>query len=350
MRRILFIPNWMVHSEGDVTAYQAPDRQEPGEPYWFFRHFRDPVQVDVLDTRRTPWPRLEERYLHFYLAQGLVSLVRAKSYDLVMCHSSQSAVTLLGAARLLRRHLPKTVVIDPGCLNMGYPEKHIQWNLARWALEMADAVVWHSSSSIDLCAKHAPSLAEKGHFIPLGIETASLDSGHECEDQHDPYVLCTGAVYRDWRTLIDAWRGISHHRLVLVGADRRVVDRSESIVVTPRLPFKEYRELLLGARLVVLPIPEGWGSWGQTTLLQAMAAGKAVVTTAVRPIADYAGDGCFVVPNGDEHALHAAMRVLLQDEKARQALQDRARSHVSANFTEDRMATSLESLCWSLLK
>lgn len=343
--RLLFVPNWCVESVERGDGMQRADYRAEGQPYWFFEHFLRPISVDILDVRRWPFFEWEERLLGFYLLQGLAVLRKWKRYDVVVFHSSQSAVLPLALARLFRLSKPMTLLIDPACLNNARPEKRLQWGLTRWALGAVDRILWHSSSSKSFCEIHCPELAAKGSFVLFGLDVAAL-AGLQPVD--GDYAICVGDYFRDWALLLEAWKRLPDCPLVLLGAGDQATSSLSNVLSLPRQPFRRYVEMLRRARMVVLPVPDGWGSWGQITLLQAMALGKPVIVTAVKPIADYASHGCVTVPDQDPQQLADAVAELWGNPKARRQLATRARRHVLSNFTEDTMGHAIEDVLTSV--
>jgi len=75
-------------------------------------------------------------------------------------------------------------------------------------------------------------------------------------------------------------------------------------------------------------------------LLEAMAAGRAVVSTELgtgTSEVNVHGETGFVVPPGDPHALARALRVLLANEELRQQLGAHGRQHVLAHYMRRHM-------------
>jgi hypothetical protein len=237
--RILFLPNWRVF--GSRADRQRADYHEPGSPYWLFEHFGGRPRVEILDAARWIGWRLEERFLHFYLAQGLVSLFAARRADVVLAHGAQSAVVLLAVKRILPMALPPIVVVDVGTLNGGLPDR---WDfaLARWAFSACAAIIWHSRISGDVISERAPELAARGVFVPFGVDEREYC---EAESRDGDYALCVGYTRRDWRTLREAWQSLEGVPLTLVGAPLHVADGlPEGVRVVPRVGFAEYRRLV----------------------------------------------------------------------------------------------------------
>ncbi len=81
------------------------------------------------------------------------------------------------------------------------------------------------------------------------------------------------------------------------------------------LSYIELRDAYAGARFVVVPVAKVDYAAGVTGLCEAMATGKAVITTASPGVADYVKHGIsgLVVPVGDAPALRAAIERLWGD-------------------------------------
>jgi len=347
--RILFVPNWPVAPPSCAAGRQSPDYYPADGLYWFFRHFRTHVTVDVLDNEVAWWPaHLEERALHFYPSQGLVAAHLGRRYDLVFAFGAQSAVGILAAWRLQRCPHPPVVVDDAGCLNAGRPERRLSFEATRWAMREAHLIVWHARASRDLCREACPELAVKGEYVPFGV---CLDDLSEAKPRDGDYAICAGNSPREWESLADAWRAFPDRRLVLLGPrPKGKAPLPRNVQTVPRLPFREYVDLLAGARVVLLPLPDGWASWGQMTLLQAMALGKPVVVTNVRPVRDYVAKGCVTVPTGDAGVLLEAASSLWEDAALRATWGEAARRAVTEKFDERIMARRFEEIIVAALK
>ncbi|MHB0878793.1 MAG: glycosyltransferase, partial [Anaerolineae bacterium] len=87
------------------------------------------------------------------------------------------------------------------------------------------------------------------------------------------------------------------------------------------------------------------------SLLEAMAAGKAVVTTPVGGIGEVVVDGVnglFVRPR-DEAGLESKLLQLITDRSMREALGEKARVRVSSTFSVDRMVAQYDELYQTIL-
>jgi glycosyltransferase involved in cell wall biosynthesis len=112
----------------------------------------------------------------------------------------------------------------------------------------------------------------------------------------------------------------------------------------PYVPRTKLKEIVSGARFVVIPLPYFTYSFGQMTMLISQAMGKAVIATEVPGLMDYAENGrtaLFVRPY-DAKDMGEKIASLLDDPtKARQMGSD-ARELVLSRFTERHMGLSLK--------
>ena len=93
---------------------------------------------------------------------------------------------------------------------------------------------------------------------------------------------------------------------------------------------------------VMSSVTEGLG----TSLLDAMACGKAIVATSAGGIPEVVEDGVTgtIVPPRDAHAMAAAIVALLSDDGRRRAMADAGLARVRARFTVERMVAATASV------
>jgi glycosyltransferase involved in cell wall biosynthesis len=103
------------------------------------------------------------------------------------------------------------------------------------------------------------------------------------------------------------------------------------------------RDWYARAAIVVVPLLPNDFQAGVTTLLEAMAMGKAVVVSATEGQRDIVVDGQtgILVPPGDEASLRDVLRRLLADPAERARLGQNARCAVIEQFSLDRYAYAL---------
>ncbi|WP_395692775.1 glycosyltransferase [Nocardioides sp.] len=167
-----------------------------------------------------------------------------------------------------------------------------------------------------------------------------------------PLVVCAARLAAPKRVdlLVDAWPEVPAAAHLLVagdGPDRPALEaRAARSAARPRITFLGDRadvgRLLAAADVVVLASDrEGL----PMVVLEAMAAGRPVVASAVGGLPALAGTGCLeLVPPGDAGALAAAVRALLADPARRARTGAAARAVVERRFSSVRMVDDYRSV------
>jgi glycosyltransferase involved in cell wall biosynthesis len=151
-------------------------------------------------------------------------------------------------------------------------------------------------------------------------------------------MICSaGLEFRDYPTLVEAVRGLDVEVVVAAASpwSKRTTDVADggvpSNVTLTKLSLFELRTLYAQARFVVMPLQPVEFQAGITTILEAMAMGKAVVCSRTAGQTDAITEGVSgqYVPPGDAAALRAAIVALLDDEDRARRLGAGARDWVT---------------------
>ena len=154
--------------------------------------------------------------------------------------------------------------------------------------------------------------------------------------------------------MIKIWQSLSDVQLVYVGkGDQEEVlkQRAMKMGVSDKVKYLGWRddvhEIIPVFDLFALPsLNEGMGR----VLVEAMAAGKAVVASNVGGIPDlvHHGQNGFLVEPGDVNGLSAAIEKLLADENLRREMGKRGQA-MAHNFSESKMIKKIDALYAALL-
>lgn len=336
------------HSLLVVTSHAPPP--QPVEEYVF----------------RAPWPGLM-LFCLYALWRGAVLLCRNPEIDVVFGGSVLVTPLVLILARLFRR---KAIVLAHG-LDVIYPNRFYQAMCVRW-VTLCDRVVANSAYTGSLVAKQ---MARPGliSVIPPGVDPERFESGGSPELVKEKFglvgkriILFVGrlAKRKGVKEFIKESFGriakeVPNACLVIVGDNpsqslthredtlseiRRVIsgmNLQNHIRLLGSLNDEEVIELYQACDVFVLPaLPptddiEGFG----IVLLEAAAAGKAVVATRVGGIPDAVEDGKsgILVEAGDHAALQRAIIDLLHDDSRRLSMAVQARDRVVKQFSWNRI-------------
>ncbi|HSS40748.1 MAG TPA: glycosyltransferase family 4 protein [Polyangia bacterium] len=265
---------------------------------------------------------------------------RAGRYDAVVLDGSARRDQVAAAlVRRLPRH-PAIVIADSTWKAGGGLDTIIN----RTGIRMIDgprtSFVVASSFEAESFPRTWRLRSSRVRFVPWAVtikdDRPSTDNGR---------VFAGGNSLRDYGPLIAA-----------AGAIDAPVDIATSAVATAELgptpsnltigpqPQAEYDEMLRAAAVVVVPLlARADRSSGQTTYVNAMARGKAIVVTDTPGVRDYITDGetGLIVAPGDTGAMAQAVRRLLADPDERARLGRQARAHALGALTLTHYATQL---------
>jgi hypothetical protein len=196
-----------------------------------------------------------------------------------------------------------------------------------------------------------PALRDRATFIPLpadGDFAAASRNG-----TGTGRVFAGGGADRDFASLIRAVEG-TPIQLEIVTFDPAMLgwegELPANVTVHWRMPLEAFLPRLARSEFVVVPLRTPGSPHGQTTVVQALALGKAVVATRTPGVLDYVEDGKegLLVEPGDIEGYRTSATRLSEDPDFRQACEQNARAK-SAMLTYDVFGDRLAALCKELV-
>lgn len=167
------------------------------------------------------------------------------------------------------------------------------------------------------------------------------------------YVLAIGNDRnRDWETLINAWNtSLPPLKIVTslpVPSGPPNVEVIRGDWREKLLSDEDVRDLLRGARFVVVPLKDTIQPAGQSVCLQAMACGKAVILTDISGMWDrdfmVDGQSVLLTPPEDASTLAELVRNLADNPALAEQIGAAGRKVIEVHFNSDTMAHALETL------
>lgn len=344
--KILMLVNWKVEYCNETPAdKQPPDYYVQGEPYWFFRYFKEQPEVDVVDVRSFPWlEKFEKNKLRFYIWQTLRILPKLHKYDLIISHGAQSGVVLSLWRRLFKTKA-KHILFDIGSFNSA-AESGFALKLMQFASKSLDGVIYHTSNQKAYYEKFFPWILEKSRFLRFGTDLEFFDPAQlQQSEDNGKYILCVGYSKRDWATLVKAYQQLDTDVLLrLVGKVDPAYENVSGVEQVPFVPIKELIQQIYNAKFCVLPLEWFNYSYGQMTLMQQMALGKCVLTAKVPSLMDYVEDGktaVFYEPK-DADGLAQKLGMLLANPARCEKIAAEGKKYLAENCNEQTMAEEIE--------
>ncbi|MCR4788546.1 MAG: glycosyltransferase family 4 protein [Lachnospiraceae bacterium] len=374
--KILMLVNWKIEYASEPQKdKQPPDYYVKGEPYWFFRYFKDKdVEVDVADVSSTP--RLEDfekNKIRFYVRQTIKALPDLDDYDMVISHGMQSGIVLALWRKLFGKGSYKHVVFDIGAFNSA-KESGKALKFMRFAGRSIDGIIYHTPSQIDYYRKCHPWLVRKAVYIPFGTDTEFFDETAGAENSGETgqgagsassekrgYILSAGYSKRDRNTLVEAYEKSQKKIPLRIIGDEELAEKIRlkyrdydnetmehclnrlNIEVLGGVPVNEFKEQIINAAFCVLPLKSFNYSYGQMTMLQQMAMGKAVIAADIPALKPYLREGANLKyePENTEE-LTGLIDELSNDPGRCDKIGKNAKELVKKEFNEKIMAEKIE--------
>jgi len=190
----------------------------------------------------------------------------------------------------------------------------------------------------------------KFRYVPFKINR--YDKVLQTPTRDDGYIFCGGNTRRDFKTLIEAARGLSCP-IKIVTMREAVISEHGSTVDERNLPphvevirhdgSDSFLDYIAAARLVVLPIrKENISASGIGVYLASMALGKCVVISEGPAVNGVVPEkAAVIVPAEDPAALRAAIKRVLADDRYRESVAAAGRRYALSLAGEERLCESV---------
>src|SRR5712692_315415 len=316
-------------------------------PPWWFEEGR---RIDV--PRSAPWRVGRMAFSangtrHFYLS-GLVEALRAAKPDLIDLYEEPFSLVALQTLVLRNVLAPSAALVFYSAVNV-----HRQWRwpyrwIERMVLEHADGAHVPNQDVVPILrAKGFPSQRPVS-VIPLGVDSDRLADAQPLEvpGVARPRVGFVGRLepVKGLDVLLDAFALLSTTSASLAiagdGSERarlqaRIGPLESRVRIIPPISYEDMPAFLKSLDILVLPsvtiLPLHREQFGRV-LVEAMAAGVAVIGSSSGAIPEVIGDAGLVVPERDPAALASAIDRLLANPDQRRALVEHGHQRVRTRF------------------
>jgi glycosyltransferase involved in cell wall biosynthesis len=301
--------------------------------------------------------------LLFHVGTGLALAARHGTYDVVVAYGASRPAL---AARIIAFVTRSRLIVEvPGNLakSLMVETQHptrlarlraaVSESLARHLLESADRVKLLYPGQLEgLLAAGDVEVSVFANFVPV----SQIAPGEESR----PYLLSMGYPWRvkGMDLVIRAFHAIKEEfpelTLKIVG---HCVDMSPYVELAAGDPRIELRSAVSGLDAVslmracrVYVLASRTEAMGRV-LLEAMAAGKPIVASAVDGVPHYVGDGVngVLFPPENVEALADGLRRVLRDPTFAERLGSRARDIVMSEYSEERYVANFETMIGEVL-
>ena len=342
MKTLLLIPSVL---KTDVDAAVAADRHPRMDYHALVGALRegpgdvaDLLDYAAADRSRHPLVRLAGKVGGRDASLATLGWLRRGRYDALFTNGENVALPLALLLKLTRRR--------PGHVTIGH-----RLSAGKKRLFYTRLAAHRQMDTIFVYAQTQRDFAEQALHIPGG--KLSLIPFHADDRFYRPRPadivresqLCSaGLEWRDYPTLIEAVGGLPSLSVKLAAASpwSKHTDETEGRTLPPnvdarRYEYGELRNLYAESAIVAVPLYENDFQAGVTTMLEAMAMGRAVIATRTTGQTDVIMDGenGLTVAPGDVAGWRAAITRLHTDEALRERLAANGRRWVEQHATLD---------------
>ncbi len=283
-------------------------------------------------------------------ALAMAGYLRRRDYDIIYSNGENVSIPL---ALLLKRHRirPRHVLIghhlSTGKKKPFFKALHSQM----------DAIFVYASTQQTYGVQELGIPKAKLPLIPFHADHRFYRCLPASPDAPPTMICSAGLEWRDYPTMIDAVSGLDVEvRLAAASPWSKHQNETENRTLPPnvsarRYPYHELRQLYADSRFVVVPLYENDFQAGITTILEAMACGKAVITSKTTGQFDTIVDGenGIYVPPGDPEALRRAGSRLLANPQEAARIGANARTYIEEKATLDHWVENIVNFSNNLL-
>lgn len=341
-------------------------RQQVREGIWpraDYLELADRLDADVVDlaaVRADPTARRLDRIVRRGVGHAWLASRMLPHYDTVFSDGEHIGLPL-GILLSGKRHRCRHVMI--GHSLSGWKKRP----LVRWSREGVDALVVHSTSQLEFAVR---TLGLDAGQVYLSAYHVDVDFWRPELGREELMMVSFGLEKRDYPTLVEAVQELPIG--VCIGAmshwsrhgNRLKGRRIPANITVGSYDYLQMRDLYSRARLVVVPLRDADYQAGITTILEAMAMGKALIVTRTRgqrdtvvgplwsegenvwPAGGPSPEECtgIYVPPGDAQAMRSAIVYLLERPELAAVLGGNARRFVEEHMSLDEFVTRLAAV------
>lgn len=296
----------------------------------------DCLDYAAVDSNRHLLVRLVRRTAGRDPALALLGFLRRRQYGAIFTNGENVGIPLALLFKATRKRPGHVMIghrLSTGKKKLFFKRLHVHRQIdtifiyAQTQREYAKKELGIPAEKLSLIAFHAD------HCFYRPLPAVAVERNKICS---------AGLEWRDYPTLIAAVADLPDLTVKLAAASpwSKHTDETASRVLPPNVSARRYeysalRDLYASSNFVVVPLYENDFQAGVTTLLEAMAMGKAVIVTRTTGQTDVVAEGenGLTVAPGDVSGLQEAILRLQKDADLRERLGHNAYLWVTANAT-----------------
>ncbi|MEX1269532.1 MAG: glycosyltransferase family 4 protein [Balneolaceae bacterium] len=283
------------------------------------------------------------------IAQVFEAVLLRKKYDVIFSQTERTSLILALAMKYLRINIPHVMVVSRITSMYKNKSKKKMWMLKHGQSKITRILIW-SSVQRNIAIQQLGIPPEKIKLLKRGTDQKFWSPIPSPTDT----ICSVGMEMRDYPTLVEALRpldipchiAVSSVRGELFDTVQRVyeMDKIPDHISVGRKGYVDLRELYARSRFVVVPLLPTDSDNGLTSILEAMAMGKAVICTRSQGQVDVIQEGVtgIFVPQGDPEALRHEIIKLWNDPERAAEMGKAARKYVEEHHSLEQFSNSIQ--------
>ena len=265
--------------------------------------------------------------LYFFVT--FAGFLKSKNFDLVIAADPRIGI-IFG---ILKRVFGRKTQILVHQLILSEPKNNFKERILKLAFSEINGAVVNSSDEARFFSKRFTKT--KFYFVPLHSDPRCFELSKT--KRVDGYIFSGGGAERDFETLVKAAKKNNQKFLIVTFSKKNLARMSlpKNLEVKFNVREGEYFKLIANSKFVVVPLKKTGRSAGQTTVVQAMSTGKAVIATNVPGLTDYIENGRTGILVGSESIKDLADNIgkLLKNSSELSKISKAALEFAQRNFT-----------------
>lgn len=334
---------------------------KPGDR-WLWKYL--PSNNDELDflvatgavDRYQKWGKLLN-YYPSYFRLGLEALQRTRDthYDLVVAWEGKNGFPYAFLRSLVGQNRPPLIIL---AFNIRGVISHFL-SLARFGLRSVSRVVVFTPGEVEKYQRllslpaEAISYCPHGWYDPMRWYDPEKRTKSMALAQAGRFIFTSGRSYRDYGTLARAIDGTEVKAMVSGRAFNLAgIDFPKNLEATGWLTERDFQDYLYESSFYVVPLQPITFAGGDSSVLQAMSFGKAVVATRAPSTETYIEDGQtgLLVEPGDVEGMRRAIRHLWRNPDEAIWMGKEARRRFEEKHTIDKLAQRVYNVALEVVR
>jgi glycosyltransferase involved in cell wall biosynthesis len=221
-----------------------------------------------------------------YLTQSFKYFLKYFKYDIIFSVQDGYGLSLLCTLkRIFKYKFPKIVILNIAILKYIKKNNRIS-RFKQFYLKGTDKIICLSRDQVQKL-NYVLNISFKNIiYLPLGVDNNYFYN--KINKPHENYIVSFGKDSRDYQLLIKAAKKVNQKfKIICYQYNIPKIKIPKNVELIVKIPYQKLKQIVEKCIFVVIPLKEEFYTIGQTSLLESMAMGKAIIASDVPSLRDY---------------------------------------------------------------